>query len=89
MLPLNNRRCGKNYGWSRFEGSRCQEAQEDRDGTCAGASRSGFTFPYFEYCHPDYDSTTGDEADFVGNSDPCGTRQLTGHAVIGASFYYA
>ncbi|CAN0473809.1 unnamed protein product, partial [Laminaria digitata] len=41
--------CGNNYGWSRFEGSRCQEAQEDRDGDCQGASRNGFTFPFFEY----------------------------------------
>ncbi|CAM9143199.1 unnamed protein product, partial [Hapterophycus canaliculatus] len=41
--------CGNNYGWSRFEGSRCQEAQEDRDGPCLGADRSGFTFPTFEY----------------------------------------
>ncbi|CAN0331815.1 unnamed protein product, partial [Scytosiphon promiscuus] len=45
--------CGHNYGWSRFEGSRCQEAMEERDGSCAGASRSDFTFPIFEYCHPD------------------------------------
>lgn len=75
-------RCGKNYGWSRFEGSRCQEAQEDRDGPCLDASRSGFTFPYFEYCHPDYYSDE-DEYEFTGDEDICGDRLITGHAVIG------
>ncbi|CAM9121681.1 unnamed protein product, partial [Hapterophycus canaliculatus] len=51
--------CGKNYGWSRFEGSRCQEAVEDNEFNppCDGISRSGFEFPWFEYCHPDYDSS--------------------------------
>ncbi|CAM9813863.1 unnamed protein product, partial [Laminaria digitata] len=78
--------CGNNYGWSRFEGSRCQEAQEDRDGDCQGASRNGFTFPFFEYCHPDYFSE-GDEDQFTGNQDICGDRRLTGHAVIGGYVY--
>eukprot|EP00904_Undaria_pinnatifida_P003872 jgi/Undpi1/13486/HiC_scaffold_8.g03145.m1 len=78
--------CGKNYGWSRFEGSRCQEAQEDRDGPCLDASRSGFTFPYFEYCHPDYYSDE-DEYEFTGDEDICGDRLITGHAVIGGYVY--
>ncbi|CAM9937070.1 unnamed protein product, partial [Hapterophycus canaliculatus] len=30
--------CGNNYGWSRFEGSRCQEAVEYRDGPYAPGS---------------------------------------------------
>lgn len=47
-----------------------------------GASRSGFTFPYFEYCHPDYFST-GDELEFTGGEDICGERLITGHAAIG------
>lgn len=82
--PCPQPRCGNNYGWSEFEGSRCQEAQEDRDGDCAGRSRSGFTFPYFEYCHPDYNSDTAAEQEFTAGVDICGDRTLIGHAVIGA-----
>ncbi|CAM9894089.1 unnamed protein product [Pylaiella littoralis] len=82
--------CGKNYGWSQFEGSRCQEAVEDDPGfsTCQGISRSGFTFPWFEYCHPDYDSDAGEQAEFTGGVDICGGRQLTGSAVICGFFYH-
>lgn len=78
-----NHRCGNNYGWSRFEGSRCQVAQIERDGTCVGADRTGFTFPYFEYCHPGYlDDAAGEEA-LRGGVDICGDKRLTGNAVIG------
>ncbi|CAM9715370.1 unnamed protein product, partial [Ectocarpus fasciculatus] len=79
--------CGNNYGWSRFEGSRCQEAVEDNEfnPACSGISRSGFTFPIFEYCHPDYQSTGDDE--FTGGNDICGDRLLLGNAVIGGFVY--
>lgn len=73
-------RCGNNYGWSRFEGSRCQEAMEERDGSCLDADRSGFTFPLFEYCHPDYYSSDADEDAYVAGVDICGSRLLTGNA---------
>eukprot|EP00903_Cladosiphon_okamuranus_P010393 g9831.t1 len=79
--------CGNNYGWSRFEGSRCFEDNENRDGPCAGADRSGFTFPVFEYCHPDYYSDADGEEEFTGGVDICGTRMLTGNAVIGGYVY--
>ena len=84
LLCCVSERCGNNYGWSRFEGSRCQEAQQDRDGPCAGADRSGFTFPLFEYCHPDFDSEAEDQQDFTAGVDICGSGMLTGSAVIGA-----
>lgn len=76
-------RCGNNYGWSRFEGSRCQEAQEGRDGPCLGADRSQYTFPWFEYCHPGYKSNVDSEAEFLGGVDLCGDRLITGNTVIG------
>lgn len=43
---------GKNYGWSRFEGSRCQEAVQNNDynPACKNIDRSGFEFPIFEVC---------------------------------------
>lgn len=56
---------------------------EDRDGPCVDADRSEFTFPMFEYCHPDYFSDDEDEADFIGGDDFCGDRLITGNAVIG------
>eukprot|EP00904_Undaria_pinnatifida_P003870 jgi/Undpi1/13484/HiC_scaffold_8.g03143.m1 len=80
--------CGKNYGWSRFEGSRCQEAEESRDGPCADADRSGFEFPFFEYCHVDYHSTSEGEDVFLDGEDICGDRTMTGHAIIGKNIYY-
>lgn len=78
-------RCGNNYGWSRFEGSRCQEAAEDRLGPCDGVDRSDFTFPIFEYCHPDYDSSVASEDAFTGGVDICAATTLRGNAVIGKS----
>lgn len=78
-------RCGNNYGWSRFEGSRCQEAAEDRLGPCDGVDRSGFTFPIFEYCHPDYDSSVASEDAFTDGVDICAATTLRGNAVIGNS----
>ncbi|CBJ28224.1 glucose sorbosone dehydrogenase [Ectocarpus siliculosus] len=73
---INFIECGNNYGWSRFEGSRCQEAVQDNEFNppCDGISRSGFTFPLFEYCHPDFDSTDADEQKFTGGADTCGNR---------------
>eukprot|EP00903_Cladosiphon_okamuranus_P006181 g6078.t1 len=79
--------CGKNYGWSRFEGSRCLDEREDRDGPCDGADRSGITFPEFEYCHPDYYDDIDEEQDFTDGVDICGDRSLTGLAVIGGYVY--
>eukprot|EP00903_Cladosiphon_okamuranus_P020570 g18881.t1 len=79
--------CGNNYGWSRFQGSRCEEATGGGDGACAGTERSRFTFPVFEYCHPDYDSHTEYELDFTAGVDICGSRTFTGHAVIGGYLY--
>lgn len=81
--PFTLDRCGNDYGWSRFEGSRCQEAQEDRIGNCATLSRSGLVFPIYEYCHPDYDSSTSSENEFTGGNDLCGARTVEGLAVIG------
>ncbi|CAM9509059.1 unnamed protein product [Ectocarpus sp. 4 AP-2014] len=79
--------CGNNYGWSRFEGSRCQEAVEDNEFNppCDGVSRSGFTFPLYEYCHPDYDSST--DGVLTGGTDICGDRVQLGNAVIGGYVY--
>ncbi|CAM9165509.1 unnamed protein product [Scytosiphon promiscuus] len=81
--------CGKNYGWSRFEGSRCQEAVEDNEFNppCDGVSRSGFEFPWFEYCHPDYDSSLDSEQEFTNGVNICGERSLLGHSVIGGFVY--
>lgn len=76
-------RCGNNYGWSRFEGSRCQEAVEGEYGNCDGASRSEFTFPVYEFCHSDYDSSDPGEAVFTDGIDICGTRSITGSSIIG------
>lgn len=56
---------------------------EDRDGPCKNADRAGFTFPFFEYCHYDYDSST-DSEDFTGGVDICGDWGSLGTAVIGA-----
>lgn len=77
-----NDRCGKNYGWSRFEGSYCQAAVEDngQNPPCAGSDRSGFEFPVYQYCHPDYLS---DDPDYTGGDDFCGDREIEGHVIIG------
>ncbi|CAM9279443.1 unnamed protein product, partial [Hapterophycus canaliculatus] len=81
--------CGKNYGWSRFEGSRCQEAVEDNEFNppCKDIDRSGFEFPLFEYCHPDYDSSASDESDYTGGDDFCGDRYIEGTCIIGGFVY--
>ncbi len=57
---------------------------EARDGLCEDADRSGLTFPFFEYCHYDYDSSIDEEADFTGGVDICGDWGSLGTAVIGA-----
>ncbi|CAM9182128.1 unnamed protein product, partial [Laminaria digitata] len=75
--------CGKNYGWSHYEGSRCQSDVQERNGLCKNLDRSEFTFPVFEYCHPDYYSDADGEDEFVGDVDVCGDRLITGHSVIG------
>ncbi|CAN0318172.1 unnamed protein product, partial [Ectocarpus sp. 12 AP-2014] len=86
---INFIECGNNYGWSRFEGSRCQEAVQDNEFNppCDGISRSGFTYPLFEYCHPDYDSTDADEEEFTGGAATCGDRFVVGNCVIGGYVY--
>lgn len=76
-------RCGNDYGWSRFEGSRCFDMAADRYGDCDGASRSGYTFPVFEYCHQSYDSTEEGEEVYTDGIDICGSRSVIGNAVIG------
>lgn len=76
-------RCGNNYGWVRFEGSRCTEYSEDTYGPCADVDRSSFTFPYFEYCHFDYDSSPSSEDEYTGGYDLCGDRSVLGNTVIG------
>lgn len=85
---LSNRccRCGKNYGWSHYEGSRCQSDVQERNGLCKDLDRSKFTFPIFEYCHPDYYSDADGEEEFVGGVNVCGDRLITGHSVIGKFF---
>lgn len=78
-----NHRCGNNYGWGKFEGTRCQVERESFYGTCDGTDRSDYTFPVFEYCHPDYFSNIADEVGNTGGADICGRRVVTGNAVIG------
>ncbi|CBJ28225.1 glucose sorbosone dehydrogenase [Ectocarpus siliculosus] len=86
---INFIECGNNYGWSRFEGSRCQEAVQDNEFNppCDGVDRSDFTYPLFEYCHPDFDSTDADEQEFTGGADTCGNRFVVGNCVIGGYVY--
>ena len=76
-------RCGNNYGWVRFEGSRCTEYSEDTYGSCVDIDRSGYTFPVFEYCHPDYFSSSSSEDNYTSGIDICGDRNVTGSSVIG------
>ena len=67
----------------RFEGSRCTEYSEEDYGSCAGTDRSSYTFPAFEYCHYDYDSSPSSQDDNTGGSDICGDRSIVGNTVIG------
>ena len=76
-------RCGNNYGWVRFEGSRCTEYSEDTYGSCADADISGYTFPVFEYCHFDYDSSLSSQDDYTNGNDICGDLSVVGNTVIG------
>ena len=76
-------RCGNNYGWVRFEGSRCTEFSEDDYGPCANADRSGYVFPIFEYCHFDFDSSPSSQEDYTGGNNICGDRGIVGNSVIG------
>lgn len=81
-------RCGKNYGWGRFEGSRCQEAVEDLYETpCEGVDRSPYEFPIYEYCHPSYYSDKASEDPFTGGVDICGERKIVGNGAIGGYVY--
>lgn len=80
-------RCGNNYGWSRLEGNRCQDTNEDIFGACLGADRSGFTPPIFEYCHADYVNVVEDDADLVDGVDICGGGLVTGSAVVGMVWF--
>ncbi|CAN0086784.1 unnamed protein product, partial [Laminaria digitata] len=45
---VNIVKCGYNYGWNAFEGSRCNED------SCGDLDRADYVFPTFEYCHFDY-----------------------------------
>lgn len=77
-------RCGQDYGWNRFEGDLCHRDNEFAEaelGDCADASRD-YVSPYFQYCHPGYDSATDDNK-YTGGIDVCGDRAVTGMAVIG------
>ncbi|CAM9956915.1 unnamed protein product, partial [Ascophyllum nodosum] len=56
-------------------------------GACADTDRSGFTFPIFEYCHFDYDSSLSSEDDYTGGNDICGDRSIVGTTVIGGYVY--
>lgn len=78
-------RCGNNYGWVRFEGSRCTEYSEDEYGPCADADRSDLTLPFFEYCHDSYDSSGSSEDAYTNGIDICGDRSIIGSAVMGES----
>lgn len=71
----NTIRCGYNYGWNTFEGSRCHD-EIDGAGACPELDRADYVFPTFEYCHFDYDSSS----DTV---NVCGDRIVTGLSVIG------
>lgn len=68
-------RCGYNYGWNTFEGSRCNEGFDGAD-ACPDLDRADYVFPTFEYCHFDYDSSS----DIV---NLCGDRLVTGLSIIG------
>lgn len=56
---------------------------QERNGWCRDLDRSKFTFPIYEYCHPDYYSDADGEDEFVGDVNICGDRLITGHSVIG------
>lgn len=75
--------CGKNYGWSDFEGRLCREWH---GANCAKVSRSGIETAMFEYCHPGYDSGAPGQEVFTGGVDFC-PDTITGHAVIGGYVY--
>eukprot|EP00903_Cladosiphon_okamuranus_P008203 g7898.t1 len=82
--------CGKNYGWRILEGDRCHaELTEDVDCDAydEASDRLGFTSPYFQYCHDDYDSTQASEQGNIAGIDVCGDRQITGRCVIGGYVY--
>lgn len=71
------KRCGNNYGWREFEGSRCNDGLESHN--CTALDRADYTFPAFEYCHFGYDSADEEH-------DACGDRVVTGLSVIGEAF---
>ncbi|CAM9355064.1 unnamed protein product, partial [Choristocarpus tenellus] len=84
---INLIECGNNYGWRRFEGGRCNEAVEDDFSVpCSAIDRSPYTFPTFQYCHPNYDSSSDSEV-YTGGNDICGDRKVVGSAVIGKSVF--
>eukprot|EP00903_Cladosiphon_okamuranus_P010019 g9501.t1 len=78
--------CGINYGWSRFEGSRCQTAVHGSEffPLCNGADRSPYEFPIYEYCHLSYFAT---DTTNTGGVDICGDRDVLGNAIIGGYVY--
>lgn len=73
-------RCGYNYGWNTFEGSRCNEGFNGAD-ACPDLDRADYVFPTFEYCHFDYDSSSA-------TVNVCGDRLVTGLSIIGQIFLF-
>eukprot|EP00752_Nemacystus_decipiens_P008218 g7348.t1 len=83
--------CGKNYGWSLFEGSSCYAPNEGLvfggvpNPACSESmDRSAFEFPVYQYCHWDYQSTN---PVVTGGVDFCGDREIEGNSVIGGYIY--
>lgn len=75
--PNDQTRCGNDYGWTMFEGARCNDGYEGYPGDdCAGLDRANYAFPVFQYCHFDYDSSAEE-------FDACGDRSITGLSIMG------
>ncbi|CAM9418052.1 unnamed protein product, partial [Choristocarpus tenellus] len=87
LEEINIIECGNNYGWRRFEAGRCNDAVEDDfPEPCSAVNRSPYTFPTFQYCHPNYDSN--DDSDvYTDGQDLCGNREVVGSSVIGGYVY--
>ncbi|CAB1115398.1 unnamed protein product [Ectocarpus sp. CCAP 1310/34] len=79
--------CGNNYGWRQFEGDRCMQQIEDQfPETCEFLDRSPFTFPEFNYCHPDF-YPVDHPSYIVSDQSICGDRSVIGTAVIAGYVY--
>lgn len=83
--PWSLVRCGKNYGWGRFEGDLCVAGNEFDNaelGSCDDADFSSYEPPIFQYCHDSY-QYDGDASPYTKGVDVCGDRSVVGQAVIG------